>query len=74
VLAISAPLGIFLAWFKSAALYVIDSTTFLGSLLVCMVIGVIFGSLMLGAGYGLKIKEITDLGSRLADKIKIYKS
>ena len=74
ILAFSSLLGVFLAWFKSAALQSIDSTTLSGSMLVCILTGVVFGSILLVAGYGLKIKEITDLVGRVADKMNIFRS
>ena len=62
--------GIFLAWFKSVGLNWIDATTFTGSLLTCALTGSVFLLILLGAGYGFKIKEITDLANRLAEKLK----
>ena len=67
----AAVLGIFLAWFKSTALFWIDSSTFQGSLLVSLLTGVIFLVILLTAGYGLKIKEVTELVHRMAIKLKI---
>ena len=64
----SAPLGFFLAWLKSAVLSGIDNSTLLGSLLLCVIIGVVFGLIMLATGYGLKIEEITGLVDRLRGK------
>lgn len=61
--------GIFLAWFKSVALDWIDSTTFMGSLTMCALTGAAFLLILLGTGYGLKIKEITELVNRLAKKL-----
>jgi len=58
--------GIFLAWFKSEALSWIDSTTFAGSLLMCVANTALFGAILLAAGYGLKIREITDFMKRLS--------
>ena len=53
--------GIFLAWFKSTALFWIDSTTFHGSLMVSLLTGAVFLIILLAAGYGFKIKEVTEL-------------
>jgi putative peptidoglycan lipid II flippase len=61
----SAPLGVFLAWLKSAALSSIDSSTLIGSMTVCLIIGAVFVLIILAAGYGFKIKEITGLVDRL---------
>jgi hypothetical protein len=60
--------GIFLMWFKSVVLDWIDSTTFKGSLMMCALTGAIFLLILLGAGYGLKIKEIKELVNRLVKK------
>jgi putative peptidoglycan lipid II flippase len=62
----AALMGIFLAWFKSVALSWIDSTTFAGSLLMCVANTALFGTILLAAGYGLKIREITDFVKRLS--------
>ena len=66
----SALLGFLLAWLKSTALSAIDASTFLGSLTVCMIIGAVFALIMLAAGYGLKIKEITGLVNKLREKFR----
>jgi putative peptidoglycan lipid II flippase len=66
----SAPLGVFLAWLKSAALSGIDSSTLIGSMTVCLITGAVFVLIVLAAGYGLKIKEITGLVERLRGKLK----
>jgi len=68
MMAFSAPLGLFLAWLKSAALSGIDSATLWGCLTVCLIIGGLFALILLAAGYGLKIKEITELVDRLRGK------
>ncbi len=67
----AAVTGIFLAWFKSTALFWIDSTTFQGSLVVSLLTGAVFLVILLTAGYGLKIREVTELVNRLAKKLKI---
>jgi putative peptidoglycan lipid II flippase len=67
----AAVTGIFLVWFKSTALFWLDSATFLGSLAASAIIGALFLLVLLAAGYGLKIKEVTGLVDRLARKIKI---
>jgi len=61
----SAPLGLLLAWLKSAALSGIDSSTISGCLTVGLIIGALFVLVLLATGYGLKIKEITGLVDRL---------
>ena len=67
----SAPLGVFLAWFKSAVLFRIDAATFAGSLMVCIVNGSVFLMVLLAAGYGLRIKEIAVLSQRLREKLRL---
>ena len=64
----SAPLGLFLAWLKSAALSGIHASTLSGSLTVCLIVGALFVLILLATGYGLKIKEITGLVDRLRGK------
>jgi hypothetical protein len=64
----AAVLGIFLVWFKSAALFWIDSATFHGSLMVSLLTGAVFLGILLTVGYGLKIKEVTGLVRRLVKK------
>ena len=65
----SAGLGILLTWFKSTAFYWIDSSTFYGSLVVCLLTGTVFFFILLTAGYGLKIKEVMELVDRLVKKL-----
>jgi hypothetical protein len=67
----AAVMGIFLEWFKSAALARLDSTTFSGSLMVCIVTSAVFVCILLMAGYGLKIQEITGLADRMIGKLKL---
>jgi putative peptidoglycan lipid II flippase len=66
----TAPLGLFLAWLKSTALGAIDATTVLGSLTVCMILSAVFALIMLATGYGLKIKEITELTDRIRETFR----
>ena len=68
MLVFSIPLGLFLARFKSALLCRIDNSTLSGSLMVCSIVGVVFGLILLAAGYGLKINEITALVKKLREK------
>ena len=70
MLLFSAPLGLLLAWLKSTALSRIDSATLFGSLMVCMIIGALFVLILLTAGYGLKIKEISELATRISGKFR----
>jgi len=69
IMCFAVVLGVFLAWFKSAALFWLDSTTFHGSLMVSLLTGAVFLIILLTAGYGLKIKEVTELVHRLAKKL-----
>ena len=69
IMCFAVVLGIFLAWFKSAALFWIDATTFHGSLMVSLLTGAVFLIILLTAGYGLKIKEVTELVHRLVKKL-----
>ncbi len=66
----SAALGIFLVWLRSMLTIWIDSSTIYGSLAVCVIIGAAFMLILLTAGYGLKIKEVTVLFERLARRIR----
>jgi putative peptidoglycan lipid II flippase len=61
-------IGFFLAWFKAGVLGGISADTFVGSLLVTVITASVFVSVLLLCGYGLKIKEITDLVKRLGGK------
>jgi putative peptidoglycan lipid II flippase len=70
MMAFSAPLGLFLAWIKSAALSGIDISTSLGCLMVSLIVAALFALILLAAGYGLKIKEITGLVDRLRAKFR----
>jgi len=69
----SVPLGFFLTWLKSTALNAIDSSTFFGSLIACMIIGAVFALIMLVTGYSLKIQEVTNLVDRVTAKLKFSK-
>jgi putative peptidoglycan lipid II flippase len=69
IMCFAVVLGVFLAWFKSTALFWLDSTTFHGSLMVSLLTGAVFLIILLTAGYGLKIKEVTELVHRLAKKL-----
>jgi putative peptidoglycan lipid II flippase len=70
----SVPLGFLLGWFKSTALSAIDTSSFAGSLAVCLIVGAVFSLILLVAGYGLKIQEITDLVDRITAKLNFTKN
>jgi putative peptidoglycan lipid II flippase len=70
MLLFSAPLGLVLAWCRSAALSGLDSATLSGSLTLCLIIGALFALILLAAGYGLKIREITGLVNGLRDRFR----
>ena len=59
-----------LAGFREVLLTVFDAASLPGSLAVAALVGVAFAGLMLLAGYGLKIPEITDLTGRLVRVIR----
>jgi len=69
VMCFTAVLGVFLAWFKSTALFWIDSSTLHGSLMVSLFTGAVFLVILLAAGYGLKIKEVTEMVNRVVKKL-----
>lgn len=73
IICFAAPTGIFLEWVKSAAVSWLDSTTFFGSLMVCIVTSAVFVCILLLAGYGLKIQEIMGLADRVIAKLKLLK-
>jgi len=70
IMFLAAVMGILLEWFKSAVLSWLDSTAFFGSLTVCILTSTLFGCILLSAGYGLKIQEITGLVDRATAKLK----
>ncbi|GBC62475.1 murein biosynthesis integral membrane protein Mu rJ [Desulfonema ishimotonii] len=64
---ISAGIGILLAYTRQALLLSLPGLPALtGSLVICLLVGIIFLMLLLAAGYFLRIKEL----SEMADKIK----
>jgi putative peptidoglycan lipid II flippase len=69
VMCFAALLGIFLAWFKTRALFWIDSSTLYGSLMVSLLTGAVFLVILLAVGYGLKVKEVTELVNRVVKKL-----
>jgi putative peptidoglycan lipid II flippase len=58
-------MAVVLAAFRQVLLRVFDAASMSGSLALSVLVGVAFAGLMLLAGYGLKIPEITDLTGRL---------
>jgi putative peptidoglycan lipid II flippase len=70
---LAAVIGIFLEWFKSAALSWLDSTTLSGSLMVCILTSIVFGCILLSSGYVLKIQEVIGLIGRIIAKCKSSK-
>lgn len=70
IMALSAVIGIGLIWFRQALLYWIDVQTFAGSLLTVFLTAVLQIIVLLVAGYGLRIKEINDLITKIRNKIK----
>jgi len=71
MIAFSIPFGLFLEWFKSAVLLRIDASTFAGSLIVCGVCGAVSALILLAAGYGLGINEISELSRRVRKKLRV---
>lgn len=52
-------LGLFLEWFKGAALSGMEVSTFFGRVAMCGAMGTVFLALMAAAGFALRIEEIT---------------
>jgi putative peptidoglycan lipid II flippase len=65
----SSLLGIFMAGFKSTVLGGIDSATFSGSLGVAVITGIVFMGILFLGGYVFRIKEISEVISRLLVKL-----
>ncbi|MCP4757239.1 MAG: murein biosynthesis integral membrane protein MurJ [Proteobacteria bacterium] len=70
IVVVSVMLGAFLELFKTGVLGSIDTSTFVGSLVVSAIIGSLFMVLFVVAGYCFGIKEINELIRRLAARIK----
>jgi putative peptidoglycan lipid II flippase len=66
---LSAALGLALEYFRNVALSGLNAMTLTGSLLICLITGVLFVILFIAAGYGLKIPEIQEFTARLNQKI-----
>jgi putative peptidoglycan lipid II flippase len=62
---VSLAMAPLLAALRLLALEVVDASSLFGSLVVTGMVGAAFVALMLLAGYGLKITEITELGRRV---------
>jgi putative peptidoglycan lipid II flippase len=71
MIAFSIPFGLFLEWFKSVVLFRVDASTLAGSLIVCVVCGVVSALILLAAGYGLGINEISELSHRVRKKLRV---
>ncbi|MCK5783016.1 MAG: murein biosynthesis integral membrane protein MurJ [Desulfobacterales bacterium] len=69
IIFLSAAMGGFLEWFRKNALDGINVMTLPGSLLVCLITGMLFIALFIAAGYVLGISEISDLMHRLGNKL-----
>ena len=67
---LSALLGPLLFWFKSSILHGIDTATFSGSILVCVLTGTAFVAVMAAVAYGLKVDEITEMAGQFVNKLK----
>jgi putative peptidoglycan lipid II flippase len=65
----SSLLGILMAGFKSRVLGGIDSATFSGSLMVSVITGIIFMSILFLGGYVFKIREIREVIQRVSIKL-----
>ena len=70
VSAASIVLGVFLEWFRTTALAGLDRTSFSGCLMSAAVTGILFGVVLLGAGYGFKIPEVTGLLDRIVTRLR----
>jgi putative peptidoglycan lipid II flippase len=57
-------IGCFLEWLKLNIYTYIDTTTFMGSLVVCVIVGSAFTITIIAAGYVFKIKEIHEVLNR----------
>jgi putative peptidoglycan lipid II flippase len=68
MMGLAALIGVLLAWFKERVFGGIASDTFVGSLFAAVSTGGVFLGILLLCGYGLKIKEITNLVQRLSRK------
>lgn len=70
ITAYSMPLGVVLVWLRSTAGSLIDSTSLIGSLAVCVIVGASFALILTATGYMLKIREITGLVTKISEKLR----
>ncbi len=70
MMALGVPLGLVLTWIRKAIIRYIDSTSLVGSGLVCVIVAAVFLVVLMAAGYGLRIKEITGLAEKLIKKTR----
>ena len=70
ILVISIPVGLAMLGFKRLLSGWLDVQTFTGSLLMILLTGVLFLFVLVVAGYGLRIKEISDLMNNIVNKLK----
>lgn len=63
-------IGLFLEWFKHAALSGIDATGGLGRLAICGSVGAVFLAIVTAAGFLLRITEITDPVRNITARIR----
>ena len=68
MMAFGVPVGLVLMWIRNVIISYIDSTTLIGSGLICVIVGAVFMVILLGTGYGLRISEITRRVDKLLKK------
>ncbi len=70
MMAFGVPVGLVLVWIRNVIISYIDSTTLIGSGLICVIVGAVFMVILMGTGYGLRISEITRLVDKLGERFK----
>jgi hypothetical protein len=60
-----------LAAVRRLALEAVDPAGLAGSLVISVLVGALFTAVMLAAGYGLKIGEITEMSERVLRALKV---
>lgn len=70
IIFLSVMVGVILHWLKTQALQEIDQTTFIGSLLLCLIVGSAFVLAFIAIGYIFRIDEIVRVINRLAKKLR----